>query len=69
MDRIQVSSSNIAAIGYDSSGGVLEVEFLDGSIYHYYDVPEYVHGELMAASSHGSYLNSNIKKNYGYSRI
>ena len=33
MDRTYVSSSNIASIGYDPMQMILEVEFLNGSIY------------------------------------
>ncbi|GAB1259867.1 KTSC domain-containing protein [Aurantivibrio plasticivorans] len=69
MDRTQVGSSNIASIGYESETETLEVEFLAGSIYQYYDVPEYVYDELMSASSHGGYLASNIRKNYAYTKL
>lgn len=69
MNRVQVSSSNIASIGYDHDGQVLEVEFLNGAVYQYYSVPEYVFDELMSASSHGSYLSKNIKGTYSYSQV
>lgn len=69
MERISVSSSNIASVGHDASSQTLEVEFLDGSIYEYYVVPEHVYQELISASSVGSYLARHVKKVYGYSRI
>ena len=40
MDRYSVASSNISAVGYDEQSETLEVEFLNGSIYQYYNVPE-----------------------------
>lgn len=43
MERQYVSSSNIASIGYDASDMILEVEFLNGAIYQYYDVPQSVY--------------------------
>lgn len=43
MNRTSVTSSNIASIGYDPSSLTLEVEFTDGSIYQYFDVPEAVY--------------------------
>ena len=49
MDRTPVSSSHIAAIGYDPTSMTLEVEFSDGAVYQYFDVPEAVHQELMQA--------------------
>ena len=70
MDRKYVSSSNIASIGYDSMSQILEVEFLNGAIYQYYDVPEALYEGLMAADSHGKYLNEYIKKGgYSYARV
>lgn len=70
MKRQYVSSSNIASIGYDADNMVLEVEFLNGSIYQYYDVPQIIYDGLMAADSHGKYLAAYIKKGgYRYTRI
>jgi hypothetical protein len=69
MERTQVESSNIESIGYDIDSETLEIEFIKGGLYQYYDVPEYVYGELMSASSHGGYLASNIKGTYSYSKV
>lgn len=69
MERQAVSSSNIASIGYDSSSQTLEVEFLNGGVYQYFDVPEQVYNDFMNASSHGQYLAQNIKGHYRYSKV
>lgn len=69
MNRTHVQSSNISSIGYDVNTATLEIEFLNGSIYQYYDVPEYVYEELMSASSHGGYLASAIKGTYRYGKV
>lgn len=69
MQRQQVSSSNIASIGYDAASHVLEVEFHNGSVYQYYDVPPAVYEALMSAASHGTFLNANIKGVYRYERL
>tara|TARA_R110000850_G_scaffold50499_5_gene123851 strand:+ start:994 stop:1203 length:210 start_codon:yes stop_codon:yes gene_type:complete len=69
MNRQSVSSSNIASIGYDAGSQTLEIEFLNGGVYQYFDVPPYVHEELMNASSHGQYLAQNIKGAYRYSKV
>lgn len=69
MERTPVSSSNIASIGYDADSNTLEIEFLNGAIYQYYDVPSNVYQELITASSHGQYLAQYIKGNYRYSRV
>lgn len=70
MDRKYVTSSNIASIGYDSNSQTLEVEFLNGAIYQYYDVPEALYEGLMSADSHGTFLSEHIKKGgYRYERL
>ncbi|EPQ7004144.1 KTSC domain-containing protein [Pseudomonas aeruginosa] len=69
MERVSVSSSNIASVGHDASSQTLEVEFLNGSIYEYYDVPEHVYQELISASTVGGYFAQRVKNVYGFSRI
>lgn len=69
MDRTPVSSSNLASVGYEPSTQTLEIEFLNGRVYQYFGVPVEVHGELMAARSHGSYFLDAVKDCYEYVRI
>lgn len=69
MNRQHVESSNIESIGYDSNSQTLEIEFLNGSIYQYFDVPQHIYDELISADSHGKYLAANIKGYYRYSKV
>jgi hypothetical protein len=69
MYRISVNSSNIKSIGYDVQSAVLEVEFTSGDIYQYFNVPEHLYQQFLRASSHGSFLNDNIRYNYRYQKI
>lgn len=69
MERVHVASSNLRAVGYDAEEQTLEVEFHSGSIYHYFNVPEYKYEGLMRASSKGGYLNDHIKGVYRYRQI
>ena len=69
MNRQAVTSSNIASIGYDVDSQTLEIEFLNGGVYQYFDVRQNVYDELMSASSHGQYLNQSIKGYYRYSKV
>ena len=69
MRRDFVSSSNIREIGYDPNSQTLEVEFTNSFVYQYYNVPQQVFDALMAASSKGQFLNSQIKNMYPYSRV
>ena len=68
MEMIPVSSSNIAAVGYDEGSQTLMVEFKNGTSYQYFDVPERIFTELRDAGSAGAYLASNIKGVYRFSR-
>ena len=69
MERESVSSSNIASIGYEENSETLEIEFLNGGLYQYFDVPMSVYKELMAADSHGKFLAASVKGNYRYSKV
>lgn len=69
MNRQSVTSSNIASIGYEPDSETLEIEFLNGGVYQYFDVPQHVYDELMNASSHGQYLAQNIKGAFRYSKV
>jgi len=69
MNRIPVDSSNVSEIGYDLNTQTLEVQFKDGNVYQYFDVPPGVHEGLMSASSKGQFLNKEIKLNFRYARL
>lgn len=69
MERYCVASSNVASIGYDLSSETLEVEFLNGSIYQYYNVPSNIFEQFRIESSKGKFLNTHIKNFYPYSRV
>ena len=69
MRRDSVASTNVAAVGYDPKTQTLEVEFLSGSVYQYYGVPDHLHDNMMRAASKGKYLNAYIKDRYPYSRV
>ena len=69
MNRVPVSSSNLASVGYDLETLTLEVEFLNGGVYQYFDVPPHEHEALMQAPSHGKYFSANIRNDYRYTRL
>ena len=69
MKRQVVSSTNIAAVGYDPATQTLEVEFHGGRVYQYYDVPKRIFDELMRAPSTGKFFSAYIKEGYPYSRV
>ena len=69
MEREVVASSNIASVGYDNPTQTLEVEFLNGAIYQYFNVPENMYEKLLLEPSKGRFLNTYIKPLYPYSRV
>ncbi|MBN7795869.1 KTSC domain-containing protein [Parahaliea mediterranea] len=69
MDRQYVASSNIASIGYDEPSQTLEVEFLNGTVYQYYNVPLNMYESMMKEGSKGRFLNTYIKNAYPFSRV
>lgn len=69
MDRIQVRSSNIRSIGYDQETKTLEVEFLKGSVYQYFEVPWGTWLGFVAADSKGKYFIAQIRERYRYSKV
>ena len=62
MKRTNVDSSNLKSVGYDEEEKILEIEFLHGGIYQYFEVPKSVYDGLMNADSHGKYFDRNVKK-------
>ena len=64
MKRETVKSSNLKLIGYDNSVGILEIEFNNGGIYHYFKVPETIFHNIMKAPSHGKYFRRFIREKY-----
>lgn len=67
MERIPVSSSNLASVGYQD--GILEVAFKSGSVYQYTGVPKSVYEALMSAPSHGKFFAAFIRNNYPYRQV
>lgn len=64
MKRQSVFSTDIRSIGYEN--GVLEIEFLGGSIYTYPNVPKF-HFDYMVSNPHpGTYFHQRVKPYYPY---
>lgn len=69
MKRESVTSSNIVSIGYDLGSSTLEIEFKDGRIYQYFDVPEAIFHDLIGAPSVGSYFHREVRGRFQYARL
>jgi alpha-mannosidase len=62
--RTRVKSSVIASVGYDARQRRLEVEFHNGRVYAYFEVPASVYEDLVTAESVGKFFNEGVKPNY-----
>ena len=69
MERDQVNSSTIMSIGYETGSETLEIEFKNGSIYQYYNVPQPVYQQLMESASKGQFHHTYIRNAFPYSRV
>jgi hypothetical protein len=69
MRRARVKSASLTSVGYDGRRRRLEVEFRQGSLYWYFDVPAAAYRDLLAAPSLGAHLNRHIKPVYRCERV
>ena len=68
MDMRPVVSSNLASAGYDADMAVLRIQFLNGRIYEYLDVPPMVYEGLLNARFKGSYFYRVVRFEYRQGR-
>ena len=70
MLRLMVKSSAITSFGYDERTRILEIEYKNGTVYRYREVPRQVWDELRriesSGGSIGAYVNANIRDKYDF---
>jgi hypothetical protein len=66
MTLAAVESTLLAAVAYDASNQMLELEFRDRAIYQYFGVPAEIHDALLRAPSKGHYFNRVIRGKFRY---
>jgi len=69
MNRQPVVSSTVESVGFDDDSSTLEIAFVDGSIYQYFDVPRAVYDMMLQADSPGGFLHQQIRGVYRYARV
>jgi hypothetical protein len=62
--RQPVQSTAIAKIGYSKRQHILEIEFVNGAVYRYLDVPPAAYRNLMSAESKARFYDFNVKGHY-----
>jgi hypothetical protein len=63
-----VASSSLSRVAYEPSSMVMSVEFHNGTVYEYFDIPQTLFEQLVAAGSAGQFLVQNVKGTYRYAR-
>ena len=66
MNEMRVESTTLRALAYDGGRGILQLEFCNRAIYHYYGVPAAVYEALLGAPSKGSYFNRVVRGRFRY---
>ena len=61
MDMEPVDSSNVHSVGYDPESRRMRVQFVNGNVHDYQDVPAETHQALMASDSKGGHLAKHVK--------
>jgi KTSC domain-containing protein len=64
-----IESSNIAATGYDADTRTLAVQFKNGGLYHYHDVPAEIAGGFGEAESRGQFFQNAIRGQFKHTKI
>jgi ATP-dependent DNA helicase RecG len=69
IEGTSLASSNIASVEYDGERMIMEIEFHDGAVYQFFDVPEKVYLGLVNAPSHGAYYLLEVKELFKNKKI
>ena len=69
MNRTLLNSSNIISAGYYDHSQTLEIEFHNGGIYQYFNVPRAIYDQLLTADSPGGFLYEYIRGVFRYARL
>ncbi|MGY1841001.1 MULTISPECIES: KTSC domain-containing protein [unclassified Modestobacter] len=59
-----MQSSSVRSVGYDLDSHVLQLEFVDGGVYDYLDVPPEEALAMLESASIGRYVNTSIKPRF-----
>jgi len=66
---VEIQSSNLKSASYNTEDGTLQVTFISGGVYEYYNVPWEKFTKLRLSESQGRFFNLNIAKSHEYKKI
>jgi hypothetical protein len=61
MERQTVKSRILRSVGYNESIKILEIEFQNGLVYQFLDVPPKVYADLMHSGEIGKYFSEKVR--------
>jgi hypothetical protein len=64
LERQPVKSRILRSVGYDDAAKILEIEFQNGLIYQFLDVPLKVHADLMHSGEIGKYFSEKVRPRF-----
>jgi KTSC domain len=67
--REAVASHGLAAIGYSKRLHALEIEFVNGAIYRYLNVPPRLYRDLIVADSKARFYDQNVRGKFLSARV
>jgi hypothetical protein len=65
----EIQSSNIRKTEFDTESKELVVEFNNGLIYSYEDVPHQIYTQFRMSESQGKFFSTKISKTFKYKKI
>lgn len=69
MKRIPVQSDYLQSVGYAPCASVLEIEFADGRVCQYLDIPTSVFDALMASPTKTSFFHGRIEPKHNVRQL
>jgi hypothetical protein len=69
MHRFPIPSTEFTQVGYQEDSETLEIQFVKGGVYQFFNVPSSVFDEFMKASSKEGYYHSKIGERFPCSRV
>ena len=69
MHRFPIPSTEITQVGYQEDSETLEIQFVKGGVYQFFNVPSKVFDEFMSAPSKEGYYHSKIGERFPCSRV
>jgi len=69
IETVAIESSSLDRVAYHHQRTILQVEFRDGTIYHYLGLPIQTYRHLLRADSKGAYFNHRIRNLFPHVRL